>query len=66
MDHRPVNPVDLVGPGVSQALASLASLVALPASAKRGHCRLRMPDTSASIIDSLGSQQGQHVINAEK
>ncbi|KAB2611264.1 hypothetical protein D8674_019296 [Pyrus ussuriensis x Pyrus communis] len=49
----------LVGPRVSQAPTSLASLVALPVSARSGHHWPRTPDTpSASTTDASGSQQG--------
>ncbi|RXH78257.1 hypothetical protein DVH24_001775 [Malus domestica] len=56
MDPGPVNPIDQVGPRVSQAPASSAFSVALPVSARRGHCRPSMPDmTSASTTDASGS-----------
>ncbi|KAB2630946.1 hypothetical protein D8674_008465 [Pyrus ussuriensis x Pyrus communis] len=60
IDHRPVNLVDPIGPGVSEVQASSAFLVAQPVSARRGHRRPRTPDTSASTTDALGSQQGKH------
>ncbi|KAB2595394.1 hypothetical protein D8674_030844 [Pyrus ussuriensis x Pyrus communis] len=57
MDH---SPVDLVGPGVSQAPMSSASSVVLPVSAKRGHRRPCTPNTtSASTTNASGSQQGK-------
>ncbi|RXH75027.1 hypothetical protein DVH24_029748 [Malus domestica] len=57
MDLRLVNLIDLVGPWVSQVLASS---VALPISAKHGHHLPRTPDTTlASTIDGSESQQGK-------
>ncbi|CAN6567972.1 unnamed protein product [Malus baccata var. baccata] len=57
MPVNPVDPVDLVSPQVSQVSTSLASSVALPNSARRGHCRPRTPDTTlTSTTDALGSQ----------
>ena len=46
MDHMPIDPI---GTGVAQAPASS---VALPVSARRGHCSPHKPDTpSASTTD---------------
>ncbi|TQD95218.1 hypothetical protein C1H46_019192 [Malus baccata] len=62
MDPRLVNLihlVDPVSPRVSQVPTSLAYSVALPISAKYGHCRPRTPNTtSVSTTDASGSQQG--------
>ncbi|KAM2377277.1 hypothetical protein ACFX1X_043900 [Malus domestica] len=44
MDHRPMNPVDSVGPPVLQASASSTSSVALPVSTRSAHRRPRTPD----------------------
>ncbi|KAB2631175.1 hypothetical protein D8674_008694 [Pyrus ussuriensis x Pyrus communis] len=63
MDPKPVNlvdPVDSVGPQVSQAPASSTSSVVLLVSAKRTHRHPHTPNTtSASTIDALGSQPGK-------
>ncbi|KAB2622755.1 hypothetical protein D8674_024937 [Pyrus ussuriensis x Pyrus communis] len=59
MDPKSVNLIDLVGPRVSRVPTSSASSVALLVSARRGHRRPCMPNTtSASTTDALGSQQG--------
>ncbi|RXH83392.1 hypothetical protein DVH24_005645 [Malus domestica] len=47
MDHRPVNPVDLVSPPVPQAQASSTSSVVLPVSAL---CTHRHPHTTDQIF----------------
>ncbi|KAB2597574.1 hypothetical protein D8674_000494 [Pyrus ussuriensis x Pyrus communis] len=57
MDPKSVNlvdSVDLVGPRVSHALASSASLVVLPISARRGHHRPRTPDTTSASTTNAG------------
>ncbi|TQD93923.1 hypothetical protein C1H46_020482 [Malus baccata] len=59
MDHRPVNPVDLVdlvGLKVSQVPASLAFSMAQLVSARIGHRRPHTLDTSTSTTDASGSQ----------
>ncbi|TQD93461.1 hypothetical protein C1H46_020929 [Malus baccata] len=59
MDHRPVNPVDPVGPPVPQAQALLTSSVGLLVSARRTHQRPRTMDQmmpSGSITDASGTQ----------
>ncbi|RXH84819.1 hypothetical protein DVH24_032736 [Malus domestica] len=63
MDPMLVNsldPVDLVGPRVSQTPVPSASSVALPTSAWRAHRRPRTPDmTSASTTNASWSQPGK-------
>ncbi|TQD90169.1 hypothetical protein C1H46_024275 [Malus baccata] len=58
MDPRPVNPIDQVGPQVSQSPVSSAFSVALLVSVRRGHCRPCTPDMiSASTTDASGRRQ---------